>query len=291
MIQTTRPHLRPDFLKRQRFLGDSRDVERLVAHYLLERELSDRLRHAPREVRPQMYTAVYSELFASLSDHPQHESSSQTRDRTSEQLRRIAAKLRRDAIFLEIGCGDAALGVAASPFVRTAYGLDVTDALIDSANVPQNFKFLATSGVDIPLAAEEVDFAYSNQLMEHLHPNDATDQLAEVYRVLKPGGAYMCITPSRITGPHDISCYFDYEASCLHLKEYDYGVLRAMFRQVGFPKFCCSAWIRGREIRLPYRAIRAAERFFLFLPQHIRSNLTSSAPLQTILGLTVFAIK
>jgi ubiquinone/menaquinone biosynthesis C-methylase UbiE len=175
--------------------------------------------------------------------------------------------------------------------VRTAYGLDVTDALIDLTKAPQNFRFLLTSGLDIPLGAEEVDFAYSNQLMEHLHPDDAADQLAEVYRVLKPGGGYMCITPSRVTGPHDVSCYFDYEATCLHLKEYDYRVLRTMFRQVGFRRFCCSTSIRNREFRLPYPAIRAAERLFLLLPQQIRSNLTTLAPFQTIFGLTVFATK
>jgi predicted SAM-dependent methyltransferase len=36
--------------------------------------------------------------------------------------------------------------------------------------------------------AESVDLAYSNQLMEHLHPDDASEQLANVYRALKPGG-------------------------------------------------------------------------------------------------------
>jgi len=200
-------------------------------------------------------------------------------------------RLQSDAIFLEIGCGDAALGFAAAEQVRTVYGLDVTDALIDFGAAPANFRFLRTGGVEIPLPANEIDFAYSNQLMEHLHPDDAADQLTEVCRVLKPGGRYMCITPSRVTGPHDVSCYFDYEATCLHLKEYDYGALRGLFRLAGFQNFSCSASIRGREIRLPYPAVRAVERGLLLLPRHIRASLTSSGSAQAILGLTVVAVK
>jgi hypothetical protein len=30
----------------------------------------------------------------------------------------------------------------------------------------------------------------------------------EINRILKPGGQYLCATPSRVTGPHDISVFF-----------------------------------------------------------------------------------
>ena len=33
--------------------------------------------------------------------------------------------------------------------------------------------------------------------------------LANLYRALKPGAVYVCITPNRLSGPHDISLYFD----------------------------------------------------------------------------------
>ena len=42
----------------------------MIAHYRLERELSDRLRRASREARSRVYAEVYGELFASLPDHP-----------------------------------------------------------------------------------------------------------------------------------------------------------------------------------------------------------------------------
>jgi SAM-dependent methyltransferase len=263
----------------------------VLAHYLLERKLSDRLRCASRDARSRVYTEVYGELFDALPDHPQRCAGCEGHARIGAQLRRIAGKLQPDFAFLEIGCGDAALGFAVARRVRTAYGLDVTDALIDFAAAPPNFRFLRTGGIEISLPPHEVDLAYSNQLMEHLHPDDAAEQLAEVYRVLKPGARYICITPSRVTGPHDVSCYFDYEATCLHLREYDYGALRALFRGAGFRNFSCAASIRGREIRLPYCAIRSAECGLLLLPPQVRARVTSSGPAQAILGLTAVAEK
>jgi SAM-dependent methyltransferase len=285
------PRFRPDFFKQQHFLRDDRAADRLVAHYVLERALSDRLRRASRAGRSLAYTEVYRELFTSLPDHPQRRVSPGGSVRVEAQLRRIDKLLRPLSVFLEIGCGDAALGFAAASQVHTVFGLDVTDALIDFASAPSNFGFLRTAGIEIPLPAGKVDFAYSNQLLEHLHPEDAADQLREVCRVLKPGGHYMCITPSRVSGPHDISCYFDYEATCLHLREYDYGSLRALFRDAGFQNFSCCASIRGREVRLPYAAIRALERSLLVLPAHIRANLTRASPVQAILGLNIIAEK
>lgn len=285
------PRLRPDFASRRHTYGDPRTAERVLAHYLVERRLSDRLRSAPPESRSTVYGEVYHELFAALPDHPQHRAATADRQRIDAQLRRLGGHLRPGATFLEIGCGDAALATAAAPHVGIAYGLDVTDALIDFAAAPANFRFLRTPGVAIPLPDGSVDFAYSNQLMEHLHPDDAADQLAEVYRVLKPGGCYLCVTPSRVSGPHDISCYFDYQATGLHLREYDYGALRRLCRRAGFRRLACSAVVRGRDIRLPYPALRAAEMALLLLPARLRAAVTGAAPVQAILGLNVVAAK
>lgn len=285
------PRFRPDFRRRQQFYRDARAADRVLAHFVLERELSDRLRCAPPGARSSVYRDVYGRLFATLPDHPQHRSSADAAARAHVQLRWIEADLCRDHIFLEIGCGDAAIAFAVAGGVGTAYGLDVTDALIDFAKAPKNFKFLPTGGVEISLPTDTVDIAYSYQLMEHLHPDDAIDQLKEIYRVLKPGGRYFCITPSRVTGPHDVSGYFGYDATGLHLKEYDYGVMRELFRRTGFRNFSCAALVRGRRIRLPYQLIRAAECSLLSLPPLLRASLTSSGPARAVLGLTVVAVK
>ena len=48
-----------------------RSADRLRAHYLVERELADRLRAATAAERPRLYSAVYDELYRRVPDHPQ----------------------------------------------------------------------------------------------------------------------------------------------------------------------------------------------------------------------------
>ena len=43
----------------------------LRQHYEVERELSDRLRHATREERRSLYGQVYDELYQRVPHHPQ----------------------------------------------------------------------------------------------------------------------------------------------------------------------------------------------------------------------------
>jgi SAM-dependent methyltransferase len=285
------PKFRPDFDRLLWVRGERRSLERLIAHYKLERELSDRLRAAPREQRSSVYTAVYTELFTSLPDHPQRAERGHDADDVRMQIRKLDPFLTPDSTFLEIGCGDSSLTFAAARRVAMAYGVDVTDALVDFAVAPPNFKLLKTSGIEIPLPDASIDLAYSHQFLEHIHPDDAKDQVREVYRVLKFGGRYLCITPSRLTGPHDISCFFNYDARGLHLKEYDYGSLRALFSQAGFREIFNLAWIKGRQIKLPYRVARAVEQSLWALPISVRAMLTQTRPIQAIMGLNAIAKK
>jgi SAM-dependent methyltransferase len=284
--------LLPNFARIHKFLKETRSPDRLLAHYTFERQLSDRLRRASREERRTLYTEVYSELLASLPDHPQNcAARSNTQERVDAQMRTIVNHPDPGYVFLEVGCGSAALAFAIAPRVSIAYAMDVTDALVDFAKAPSNFHFVHTNGVEIPLDTASIDIAYSNQLMEHLHPDDASDQLKEIYRVLKPGGRYICITPSRLTGPHDISCYFDHEARGFHLREYDYSSLSALFKGAGFGAFRCYIWAQGWQIRIPYPIMRAVEFTILTLPPQIRALLTRSTPLRRVMGLNAIGVK
>lgn len=234
-----------------------------------------------------MYTEVYSKLFDSVPDHPQ-----KTRPRVdgAKQLPVILRYVTPHSAFLEVGGGDGALAIAVSPHVQLSYCLDVTDALIPST-APENFRFVKTPGVEIALPDASIDFAYSNQLMEHLHPDDAADQLAEIRRVLKPNGMYLCTTPSRVTGPHDVSCYFSYEAEGFHLREYDYGSLRRVFRQAGFRHAKIVLVAKGRRFRAPYWALRPLEMSVLAMPPKLRAKLTSNVIASGIFGLNMIGVK
>ncbi len=130
----------------------------------------------------------------------------------------------------EIGPGRGRLAFALAPHAARVYGVDVSEIYLPSEGRPSNFEFRLSDGIHMPFPPNTLDVVISNQLMEHLHPDDAADQLREIQRVLKPGGAYVCVTPNPINGPHDLSAYFDdlvcpiknrnYVATGLHLKEY-----------------------------------------------------------------------
>jgi ubiquinone/menaquinone biosynthesis C-methylase UbiE len=280
--------LKPDYLAIQRRWKDTRPPERLIAHYELERRLADRLRATSRDERFRLYAEVYSELFNTLPDHPQKAAVSSRPDRIAKQVRLLRPLMGRGDVYLEIGCGDASLPFALSGIAREVLGLDVTDALVDFAAAPANFRFLKTDGVEIPLADNSVDLAHSDQLMEHLHVEDAEAQLREIHRVLRPAGHYVCTTPSGVTGPHDISVFFDEVATGMHMREYDYRSLRALmlqagFRPVEFPLVVAGYWLATP----PYRLLHGIERALQRLPARLRRNHLAGV----LMGITAVATK
>ncbi|MDA9397626.1 class I SAM-dependent methyltransferase [Bradyrhizobium sp. CCBAU 45389] len=280
--------LRPDYAAIQRRRKDTRSPERLIAHYELERRLADRLRAAGRDERSRLYTEVYSELFNSLPDHPQKTAMSSRTDWIVKQVRLLKPLVRRGDVYLEVGCGDALLPFALAGFVREVLGLDVTDALVDFVAAPAGFRFLKTDGVEIPLAENSVDLAHSDQLMEHLHVEDAEAQLREIHRVLRPGGHYVCKTPSRLTGPHDISVFFDEVATGMHMREYDYGSVRSLMLQAGFRSVEFALVVSGyRLVTPPYPILRGVERALQQFPARLRCNVLA----RCLMGITAIAIK
>jgi SAM-dependent methyltransferase len=285
---TIRIELRADYKTIRRLNRESRTPARLWAHYAVERRLARRLLDAPREDRARVYSQVYAELFARVPDHPQHLAE------RAENSARVAAQvallepLLGGGRYLEIGCGDAAVTFAMAGRAAFAYGLDVVDALVPTESAPENFRLLLSDGVNIPLPSASIDLVYSNQLMEHLHPDDAGAQLREILRVLAPGGRYLCRTPSRLTGPHDISGYFEYEATGFHLREYDYRGLRRMMREAGFAQV--SFFVGGRRrAPLPFALAASLETALEALPRTARCR--AARRLAPFLGINAIATK
>src|SRR5690348_4664948 len=155
----------------------ARTAAALRHHYEVEKALAARLRAARKEQRLHLLTELYQELFREVPDHPRL-----TRKRTLEDSQREAARqmafLRRfispATTLLEIGPGDCALSFLAARSARQVYAVDVDEFLTQSAERPSNFRLFISDGVSVPVPSGSVTLAYSNQLMEHLHPDDAT---------------------------------------------------------------------------------------------------------------------
>jgi SAM-dependent methyltransferase len=253
----------------------TRDIKR---HYAVERALADRLRKASRSERLTLYSELYNELFASVPDHPQvraHETPEATASETARQFGILSPFLTRDSIVLEIGAGGCHLSQQVARHVRQVYALDVSDEIATRIVLPANCKLVLSDGLTVSVPEGSVDVAYSNQLMEHLHPDDAVEQLHNVYRALKAGGAYICITPNALCGPHDVSRGFDREPTGFHLKEYDNRQLTVLFQQAGFRRV--RAWLSYKRVVVPWTfpmgPVRAIERVLSLAPHRVRQVL------------------
>ena len=233
--------------------------------YEAEKRLAKELRDAPRSERLELYAKVYDELYRSVPFHPQLQRKSAGHEAARERISRTLAFLRRflraDMTYLEIGAGDCMLSFEVAKHVRRVYALDVSNLITASAAKPANVEVVISDGTSVPLSPNSVDVVLSDQLMEHLHPDDALEQLRNILSVMKKGARYVCITPNALSGPHDVSQYFDDIATGLHLKEYTYQELSTLFQDAGFGRV--DAYIGhqrlGAYVRTPLRLVSRVE--------------------------------
>jgi ubiquinone/menaquinone biosynthesis C-methylase UbiE len=288
-----RPSLRSDFRSIQKLYGDRRPADRLIAHYEVEIVLAEKLRRSSRETRNRTYREVYRDLFNKLSDHPRHTRAHDARRTDVAKLLRIVGRfIARSDRVLEIGAGDAALSRNICSRARSVVAVDVDDALAGTKSMPQNFRYLLSDGVSLPLPDASISLAISNQLLEHIHPDDTLAHLREVNRILAADGRYLIMTPSAVCGPHDVSRYFDRRARGMHLKEFDAETIRNCLRAAGFKRLVFYA-ARGGHLffSMPYWLARGLDLTFSLIPSSLHTALVRNKLTRTLLGLTVVAYK
>jgi ubiquinone/menaquinone biosynthesis C-methylase UbiE len=272
---------------------DARTPEEIRYHYEIEVELADRLRRASRAERRVLYTAVYDELYSRVESIPHRDSEAQWRtDEIRRQVRFLQPFLTPDATFLELGPGDCRLSCAVAAHVAQVHTIDVTSNLVDPSTLPPNVRFQVSRGLPIPLPDNSVDVAFTDQVIEHLHPEDADEHLQEVRRVLSPTGLYVCITPNRLYGPHDASKYFDDVARGLHLKEYSVTELMSAFRRAGYSRTRrYTVTKRVERVRVPRPLVWGVESALDVLPGRLKRGFACTSVLRWILRSRVIGWK
>jgi SAM-dependent methyltransferase len=199
--------------------------------------------------------------------------------------------LSSDATMMEIGAGTCALSLEASKLVRQVYAIEISEDMVDGIDPPSNFRLVVSDGIIIPVAKESIDIAYSHQVIEHLHPDDALDQAREIHARLKRGGIYVCITPNRLSGPHDVSKHFDRVACGSHLKEYTITELSRLLQTAGFAEISVYAGTRGAYLQVPSSVMAVCERLLERLPYPARTHVARALPTRALLGIYLVARK
>lgn len=109
----------------------------------------------------------------------------------------ITVGIRPEDTFLEIGCGVGRVGQALAPKVKRWIGCDVSANMLGHARKRlaglANVDLVEISGYDLkPIPDASVDAVYCTVVFMHLDEWDRYAYVCEAFRVLKPGGRFMC---------------------------------------------------------------------------------------------------
>jgi len=238
---------------------ETRDVEQLRQQFAVERELAQRLLSAG-ETRG-LYSEVYDELMRRVPHHPAVAQKSDAAARSalvSLQLRLIEPFLAPTTRFLEVGGGDCSLSIELSRRLPRVIAIEAGSEILDGLD-PAEVELVVTDSPPYPLPDACADLAFSSHVIEHLRPDDALLHLREIHRLLAPGGRYLCVTPNRLWGPHDVSRYFSDVPEGLHLREYTHNELLRLLKQAGFRRRRVIPRLDGIESLAGHAATRVVE--------------------------------
>jgi SAM-dependent methyltransferase len=249
---------------------ETRSVDQLRQQFDVERELARRLRDAV-ETRG-MYSDVYDELLRRVPHHPALTQKSDEGARSALvalQLRLLEPFLVSRPRFLEVGGGNCALPIALSRRLPRVIAIEAVHEILEGPDAT-NVELIVSDTPPYALPDACVDLAFSSHFIEHLRSQDALRHLHEVRRLLAPEGRYLCVTPNRLWGPHDVSRYFTDAPEGLHLHEYTHNELLRLMKRAGFRRVRVIAGLGRLDSLLPHLGTRVIEGFLAVAPVGVR---------------------
>ena len=210
----------------------------ILAHWSLEQKLTKELLESSPENRWETFERCYTTLYGELDWLNRLVGSASTTN-LAERYRPWTELIGPSPKFIyEVGAGK---GVMIEYLAQCGHQCTATESTRERGakhvSTHANLRWTVTDGVHFGHfePPETYDFVLSDNLIEHLHPNDLHAHLEGACEILKRGGQYLMAVPHRWFGPWDISKVFKHEiASGMHLKEYTHRELRAATLRAGF---------------------------------------------------------
>jgi 2-polyprenyl-3-methyl-5-hydroxy-6-metoxy-1,4-benzoquinol methylase len=212
--------------------------EALIASYELENIFHDKiLAEASIDVRRALNAEVYTKAFEIYAFEFKIDLDAKSSPK-DELVRLLQPELEGRSI-LDVGCGGGAflLSCARNLKHRDLLGLDVFAKDLD---VPERMLSFKRSDVVRFRVDTPFDVAVTDNVYEHIAPQDIDEHLQSVRAALKPGGKVVILTPHRYFGPWDVTRIVDNSnsgwlpARGTHINEVTYGELAAKLTANGF---------------------------------------------------------
>ncbi len=265
-------------MKLLKSLPPNRTLEQIENHYFVEKAIADRLKKSNRDERKLIFATMYDELFKQVPDHPrltQRNSEWQTQIAMKSKMALIREFLNPSIVFVEFAPGDCKFALQVANQVKMVYAIDISDQRDEIDLIPRNFSLIVYDGYQLDEIDENsIDLVFSDQFIEHLHPEDTQVHFELVYKILKPGGKYIFRTDHAFTGPHDISQYFSNEPQGFHLKEWNFYEFNLLLDKLHFSKFSVIWKAKSIRLKLSYTNVQFCEKFLNLLPRRSKRFLT-----------------
>lgn len=256
----------------------SRTPDQLRNHYQVEKDLADRLKKSNREERKALYEVMYDELFDKVPDHPRLTKRADpklTLVKNKNKMKMVRRLLKPNIAFAEFAPGDCAFCFYVADKVRQVYGMDISDQTNQNRKRPDNFELIVYDGYALDMPKDSVDVLFSDQFIEHLHPEDVSEHYTLARSLLVPGGKYIFRYPHRYRGPSDISRFFSDTPKGFHLNESTFTETVEQLERANFSRYQCFWFLNGIRVPVPFRLVRTAERMAKNIPVRFRRLLAN----------------
>ena len=254
--------------------------ERILRHWELEKRLTKELLESTPENRWEIFERCYSTLYSELWWLNQFIGAGSTLHPSQRYKNWVELIGQPPKKIYEVGSGT---GEMITYLASCGFECRATEITRERGQkyVPEhpNLSWNISDGVHLNRfePPNSYDMVISNQVIEHLHPDDLYEHFKGVSSILRSGGRYIFATPHRYAGPSDISRVFKCDKPMgMHLKEYTYQELKEMLERAGFKDI-------QAVLRIPAKFMQLSEIYIK--PKASRTRLSYLCALEKLIPL------
>ncbi len=207
--------------------------QEMLSHWNCERQMRQALLNSSPESRAAVFEQCYTTLYTRfpwLNEAP---------PRPASEFRSWHSIIGapKQNIF-EVGSGKGELIDSLAALGHQCTATEITSQR-GARSSSTGVRWISSDGIHLEVGQSSgcYDVVISNQVIEHLHPDDLDVHFITARKILRPKGRYIFATPHTYVGPSDVSALFGCRnPEGMHLKEHTYMELASRCKKAGFKR-------------------------------------------------------